>query len=297
MTILVVGANGQVGSHLRKLLPEARSWGRNECDLLQPDGVTTAILSLKPSLIVNCAAYTAVDKAESEPQLAWLTNAAAPAAMANAARALDIPMVHMSTDYVFDGTARFPYRERDGRNPINTYGRTKLAGDLAVETLCDQHWILRTSWVFSEHGSNFVKTVLRLLNERSSLAVVSDQRGRPTYAGDLATLIVALIKRLQEPGSNVAPGTYHVGGGPALSWYEFALEIAAQATEHGLLARTPDIKPIPTEQYPTPAKRPRFAVLQVNSAFQGSLPVAPDWRTGLTHALRGLTAPSASQTP
>ena len=192
MTVLVLGFSGQLATHLRELLPDADYWGKDTLDLRQPTKARAAIEAHQPSLIVNAAAYTAVDKAESERDAAWGLNAEAPAMLARAAAALDVPLIHISTDYVFDGTKEGEYEVGDACNPISTYGESKLAGELAVRSLCPRSWILRTSWVFSEFGLNFVKTILRLARERDELRVVSDQVGRPTYAGDLAALVVRM---------------------------------------------------------------------------------------------------------
>jgi dTDP-4-dehydrorhamnose reductase len=286
MTALVLGSNGQVGSHLRELLPEAIFWGRSDADLANPADIEAAICRSAPSLVVNCAAYTAVDKAEQEPELAWRVNAESPAAIARAATVLKIPVVHISTDYVFDGHSKRPYRECDGTNPINVYGRTKLAGDLAISTLCDQHWILRTSWVFSEHGSNFVKTMLRLAGERDRLTIVADQRGRPSYAGDIAVVIAKLVERIQEGAT--APGTYHLGGGPEITWFEFASHIFREAKLRGLIDKSPELVPIPTSAYPTPAARPLNSVLEPNEEFLEQIGADMDWKRGLATMLQSM---------
>ena len=176
------------------------------------------------------------------------------------AAALDAPLVHVSTDYVFDGHRGDAYGVDDPVQPLNVYGVTKLAGELAVRTLCAKHWVLRTSWVFSEHGANFVKTMLRAAQSGKALRVVADQRGRPTYAGDLARLIGVIVRRRETKGA-LAYGTYHAVGGPAVSWHDFALAIFRAAQEHGLLRELPVETPIPTAEYPTPARRPMSAVL------------------------------------
>jgi dTDP-4-dehydrorhamnose reductase len=180
MTVLVLGSSGQLATHLRALLPDATYCGRDSLDLGKPGAVTASIEAMKPSAIVNAAGYTAVDKAESEPALAWRINAESAAAAALAATALDVPLVHVSTNYVFDGTKASEYVEDDATNPLSVYGATKLAGELATRALCKKSWILRVGWVFSEHGANFVKTVLRLAATRDELKIVADQLGRPT---------------------------------------------------------------------------------------------------------------------
>jgi len=293
VTVLVLGANGQLGRHLRECLPGAIFWSRADADLGDPAALGQAVRRQEPTVIVNAAAHTAVDRAEQEPDLAWRVNAEAPAAMAQAAAELGAVLIHVSTDYVFDGTNSRPYTEADGTSPMNVYGRTKLGGELAVATLCPRHWILRTSWVFSEHGANFVKTMLRLAAERDSVRVVDDQRGRPSYAGDLATLVAALVERLSsdQDGSRAdtpQPGTYHTGGGPEVTWCSFARDIFRRASEAGVIGKAPQVIPIPTSEYPTPATRPLNSSLVPNHAFQRLLGVDPDWLAGLDRMLAQL---------
>jgi dTDP-4-dehydrorhamnose reductase len=205
---------------------------------------------------------------------------------ARAAARLDVPLVHVSTDYVFDGTGERPWRDDDPVSPQNAYGLTKLGGELAVRAIAPKHWILRTSWVFSEHGHNFVKTMVRLGRERTELRVVNDQRGRPTYAGDLARLVVALMER---PAS-VAFGTYHAGGDPAVTWCEFAVEIFRRAKARELIAREPAVIGIPTSQYPTPARRPVNSVMEPSAALHSGTGVSFDWQRGLDSALEQIGA-------
>jgi len=285
--ILVLGANGQVGFHLRQALSEAFFWDRSQLDLADPARVEAAVLAFAPDCIVNAAAYTAVDRAESEAALAWRVNAEAPAALARAAQALDATLVHISTDYVFDGSLARAYRKTDPVAPINVYGRTKLAGELAVASLCDRHWILRTSWVFSEHGSNFVRTMLRLGSERDALRVVDDQHGCPTYAGDLAALIAGLL-RVRSGELNY--GVYHVAGGAPTTWRRFAEAIFAAAVARGLIAKAPAVEPIATCDYPTPAVRPLNSVLAPDPMLFARTGVRPDWARGLARALDRLAA-------
>jgi dTDP-4-dehydrorhamnose reductase len=282
MKILVLGSNGQLAMHLRELWPDATFWGRAEADLSAPAAIEARIRDFQPEAIVNAAAYTAVDKAETEPDLAWRLNAEAPAAMARAAAALDVPLVQVSTDYVFDGTKVEPYVETDPVAPLNVYGRTKLGGELAVATLCRRHWILRTSWVFSEHGHNFVKTMLRLARERDRLSVVADQIGRPTYAGDLAAVIGKLL--LARPGA-VPYGLHHVGGGTPTTWHAFATAIFAAAFKRGLIARSPEVARIPTSAYPTPARRPLSSVLKPSARLERAYPGLVDWQSSLGRCL------------
>jgi dTDP-4-dehydrorhamnose reductase len=284
MTVLVLGSSGQVATHLRALLPDATYCGRDSLDLGEPSLVAAAIEAMRPSAIVNAAGYTAVDKAEGEPALAWRVNAASVAAAALAATALDVPFVHVSTDYVFDGRKTSEYVEDDGTHPLGVYGATKLAGELATRALCKKSWILRTSWVFSEHGANFVKTMLRLAATRDELKVVADQRGRPTYACDLAAVIAALVRR----PDRLPFGTYNAVGGPVVSWHEFAEIIVGEAFERGLIAKRVPVRAISTAEYPTPARRPANSALRPNGELGRALGVAMDWRKGLTVALAAL---------
>jgi dTDP-4-dehydrorhamnose reductase len=253
--------------------------------LEDPAGAEAAILKAAPAAIVNAAAYTAVDKAEDEPAVAWRVNAEGAAAAARAAAALDIPLIHVSTDYVFDGDSDRPYREIDPPHPINVYGRTKLAGELAVVSLCPRHWILRTSWVFSEFEGNFVTIMLRLANQRDRLRVVADQQGRPTYAGDLAQVIAALVTG---PRHAVPWGIYHLSGGDATSWYQFAERIIARGYEEELVDQPPPIDAISTVDYPTRARRPMNSILEPSQSLQRALRLQPDWETGLDEVLTRL---------
>jgi dTDP-4-dehydrorhamnose reductase len=287
MTVLVLGTSGQLASHLRELLPDAAYWGRQTLDLADTANVRAAIESHRPSAIVNAAAYTAVDKAESDRDAAWRINAEAPAMLARAAAALDVPLVHVSTDYVFDGTKDGEYEVGDACNPLCVYGASKLAGEVAVRTLCPRGWVLRTSWVFSEHGSNFVKTILRLAGERPELRVVGDQRGRPTYAADLARLIVRLVAS-DGGGARLAHGTYHAAGGPVVSWHGFAEAIIAAGVRHGRLRTAPRVVPIATSEYPTPARRPHNSALRPSAELVSILGAELDWLLGLERAMARL---------
>jgi dTDP-4-dehydrorhamnose reductase len=282
MSVLVVGSSGQLAQHLRELLPAATFWSRTDADLSQPAILEQKVLARQPTFIINAAAYTAVDRAESEPELAWRVNAEAPAALARAAAKLDAPLVQVSTDYVFSGQSELPYAETDPVAPLGVYGTTKLGGELAVRAIHRKHWILRTSWVFSEFGANFVKTMLRLARERDELKVVADQRGRPTYAGHLAQLIAGLSRN---PDA-IPFGTYHATNGSAVSWHEFAVEILNRAHVAAMIAKLPAIQPIPTSGYPTPAKRPLNSVLTPSPALQQI--AVFDWESGLDRTLAKL---------
>ena len=286
MSVLVLGSSGQLAQHLREVLPSARYWGRRECDLGMAAEAEAAMLKAAPSVIVNAAAYTAVDRAEEQPGTAWRVNAEGAAAAARAAAAMDIPIIHVSTDYVFDGDGDRPYRESDPTHPVSVYGKTKLAGELAVSSLCPKHWILRTSWLFSELGDNFVTTMLRLANERDRIRVVADQRGRPTYAGDLARVIEALVTG--KTARAVPWGVLHVSGGEVVSRHEFAERIVARGREVGLVNRRPELDAIATADYPTPARRPMRSILEPSAELEQALEFVPDWRKGLDEVLARL---------
>jgi len=290
MSVLVLGASGQLATHLHELLPTAAYWGRDKLDLSQPANVRAAIEAHRPSVIVNAAAYTAVDKAESERDAAWSVNAEAPAMIARAAASLGVPLIHISTDYVFDGAKDGAYEVADRCNPLCAYGASKLGGELAVRLLCPKSWILRTSWVFSEFGANFVKTILRLARERDELRVVADQHGRPTYAGDLAALVARMAERSSD--AQLPFGTYHAVGGAVTSWHGFAEAIVAAGVRHKRLVRAPRVTAITTADYPTPARRPANSVLLPSSELS-TFNVELDWVRGLDLAVRRLgDAPS-----
>ena len=261
MKLLIFGKTGQVARELRRLVPDATFLGRDEADLMNP------------------AAWTAVDKAETKEAAASTVNGAAPAAMARAAAARGLPFLHVSTDYVFDGQGDLPFAPDDPTTPLNAYGRSKLAGELGVRDAGGPHLILRTSWVVSAHGANFVKTMLRLGRERESLNVVADQIGGPTPAAAIARGLVAAAGSLLDGAEG---GTHHFSGSPDTSWADFAREIMGQA---GLPCR---IDNIPTSAYPTPARRPQNSRLDC-SLFDATFGISrPDWRAGLADILKEL---------
>jgi dTDP-4-dehydrorhamnose reductase len=282
MSVLVLGSSGQLATHLKELLPSASYWGKQTFDLARPAGLAAAIRECKPSFIVNAAAYTAVDKAETERDLAWSVNAEASVMAAKAAASLDVPLLYVSTDYVFDGTKTGEYTTADACTPVNVYGASKLAGELAVRQHSPKSWILRTSWVFSEHGANFVKTILRLAGERQEVRVVCDQFGRPTYAGDLARLVARIAADAE---SRLPYGTYHAVGGAVTSWHGFAEAIVATARGRGRLERAPLVTAISTAEYPTAARRPQNAVLEPSAELKALYGVDFDWARGLDIAI------------
>ena len=276
--ILVFGKTGQVATELQRQA-DVTALGRDQADLSDPQGCAAIIADLKPSVVINAAAYTAVDKAEEDEATAQTINAASPGAMAGACTHLDIPFLHISTDYVFDGSGARAWQETDPVSPQNAYGRTKLAGEQAVRSTGARHVILRTAWVFSAHGANFVKTMLRLSETRDALSVVDDQIGGPTPAADIAATLLALADHMQDGAKG---GTYHYAGAPHTSWAEFAEAIFAEA------GRDVTVTGIPSSDYPTPATRPlnsRLDCAKLASDF-GIRPA--DWKTGLRAVIEEL---------
>lgn len=263
MSILVFGSTGQLAQSLRDTLPaglDAICVDRTMCDLAEPDSVRALLESKQPELIINTAAYTQVDKAEEEPELARTVNGASVSVMAAFASEHGTRLIHISTDFVFDGAKSEPYLPGDPTGPLGEYGESKLAGELAaLNAAPEATMIIRTAWVYSEHGGNFVKTMLRLMAERDELGVVSDQIGSPTYARGLAEAIWRIVVE-----DRFRPGIYHWTDQGGISWHEFAVAIQQEAIDHGLLNGEITVKPIPTEAYPTPAARPAYSVLQTD---------------------------------
>lgn len=297
MRILVCGASGQVGHEIVSRAAahglEALGTTRDKVDITQQGQVEEAVQKLRPGLIINAAAYTHVDHAESHSDLAYAVNRDGAAFLAAAARDAGIPVLHISTDYVFSGSASAPYRETDRLSPTGVYGASKAAGEEAVRSHLDQHLILRASWIFGAHGHNFVKTMLRLARQRDQLSVVSDQIGCPTHAGSLAETLLTLAARYAQQGT-LAWGTYHYGGQPACSWFDFAEEIFRQAEAAQMLAKRPQVAAIDTAQYPTPARRPAWSVLDC-TLFESTFGLqAPEWHRDLGAVLAQLRACSSS---
>lgn len=285
--ILVTGAQGQVGHALMGQAPEhlqVTGLASSELDIRDPLAVEQCIARLQPRLIINAAAYTAVDKAESDAAQAYAVNAEGVANLARSAARHGAGVLHISTDYVFAGDSPQPYREDAPTAPINVYGASKLAGEQLLRELCPQSLILRTSWVFGSHGNNFVKTMLRLARERDELSVVDDQLGCPTSANSIAAALWSLSASYLAQGS-LPWGIYHFSGQPACSWHAFALEIFRQAQACGLLQKAPQVHPIATQQYPTPARRPPCSVLDTHQGQQLLKLHAPNWHIELTNCL------------
>lgn len=274
--ILVFGQTGQVARELARLAPDAVYLGRDQADLAQPDACAAAIRAHTPSAVINAAAYTAVDRAEDEEALATLINGNAPAAMAVACAEIGIPLVHISTDYVFDGAGEAPFAPDYPTAPLGAYGRTKLKGEDGVRAAGATHAIMRTSWVFSAHGANFVRTMLRLGAERDLLNVVTDQIGGPTPARAIAEACLSMAQQLQADPTK--SGTYHFSGTPATSWAGFARAIMAEAD------LSCEIIDIPSAAYPTPARRPLNSRLDCTKLRVFGLS-QPDWREYLKTTL------------
>lgn len=279
MTVLVFGKSGQVATELQRA-GGVLALGRDKADLARPESCAEAILRLKPRAVINAAAYTAVDRAESEEELVELVNGAAPAAMARACKDLGVPFLHLSTDYVFSGEGTRPWQPEDPTDPRNAYGRSKRAGEEAIRAVGGCFAILRTSWVFSAHGANFVKTMLRFSETRDILSVVSDQIGGPTSARAIAAAALRIAARLAEAPS--LAGLYHFSGAPDASWADFAEEIFRQA------GRSVAVTPISTSEYPTPAMRPLNSRLDCRSTEEAFGVARPDWRQDLTDVLTEL---------
>lgn len=283
MNLLVFGRTGQVARELARLAPDATFLDRAAADLSDPPACAAAIRAARPSAVINAAAWTAVDRAEAEEAAATVINGDAPAAMARACAEAGIPFVHISTDYVFDGAGDSPFAPDHPTAPLGAYGRSKLKGEAGARAAGGTHAILRTSWVFSAHGTNFLRTMLRLGRERDSLNVVADQIGGPTPARAIAAACLTIAAQLRaDPAKG---GTFHFAGAPDVSWADFARAIMARA---GLACIVNDI---PTSAYPTPARRPANSRLDSSGLAAFGLS-RPDWRAGVDEALREIGAVS-----
>lgn len=282
--IIIVGAKGQLGNEFQALQQVYSDFGfyyfdKEDMDIVKEEEVTHAITSIKPDYLVNCAAYTAVDKAEADADIAYSINAGAVKNLARACSQNHVRFLHVSTDYVFDGTASQPYTEDDPVNPANVYGQSKLKGEEEAIKNNKDSIIIRTAWVYSTYGNNFVKTMLRLMKGRPEINVVSDQYGTPTYAADLATAIMQIIV-----SQKWVPGIYHFSNDGIINWYEFALAIKE------ISGFSCQVHPIPTEQYPTPAKRPKYSALD-KSKIQHTFGISvKPWKDSLEACLEKMPA-------
>jgi len=300
--ILLSGANGQLGWELNRTLSsqyEVHAVERSKLDLTDSNQIRQRVSEIKPDIIINAAAYTAVDKAEEESELAFAVNAEAPAILAEEAARIDAALIHYSTDYVFDGSGDQPWREEDRPAPLNVYGKSKLAGEQAITTSGVPHLIFRTSWVYGTHGHNFVKTILRLAAEKDEMNIIDDQIGAPTSAAFLANTIAQILNQLKDnPKKGIAEnsGTYHLCCSGETSWHGFASEIVRLAEQNDIHLALKTIHPIPTSAYPTPAQRPKNSRLdctRLNNLF-GLQPVA--WQTALAQALPHIIASQTEAT-
>lgn len=285
--ILITGIDGQLGEELQRVLSgvenlELIGVGRDRLDLSLPETIRQTVRQIQPHIVVNCAAYTAVDKAESEPELAHQVNGSAPGILAEELQKLDATLIHVSTDYVFDGTQSHPYQETDPTHAIGVYGASKLAGEQAIQQTDARAIILRTAWVYGVGGiGNFVKTMLRLGGDRPELRVVADQIGSPTWTGDIANAIAGLIAQHRD-----LSGIYHFTNSGVASWYDFAVAIFEEAQKLEFPLSIERVIPITTAEYPTPAKRPAFSVLAGQKIASVLGQPAPHWR----HSLRQMLA-------
>lgn len=273
--ILLLGASGQLGHELRHTLAPLGPLvcpTRDELDLTARSSVRSTIRTLRPSLIVNAAAYTAVDRAETERDRAWLLNAEVPATLAEEAHRCGARLIHYSTDYVFDGTNDIPYTEQEAPAPLNVYGASKWAGEQGIQAHTDNYWIFRTSWLYSDRRSNFLLTMLRLAATRDRLTVVDDQFGSPTWVGWVAEATASMLPPSGPPGHGLPAGTYHLSSGGTTSWCDFARAIFHTFDVSGV-----DVVPIPTTEYPTPAARPRYSVLSPNAVQREGHLSIPTW--------------------
>jgi dTDP-4-dehydrorhamnose reductase len=285
--ILIAGRNGQVAKCLQELAAVGRvpavALGRRELDLERHDGFEGVIAAVAPSVIINTAAYTAVDQAEFHEASAFGINRDGAAALASVAARMNIPFVHLSTDFVFDGSKQGPYVESDIPAPLNVYGASKLAGEIAVLSACPFATVIRSAWIYSPYGSNFVRTMLQLSETRPIVRVVDDQRGNPTSAFELAAAVLQIAQRSQTVDPGATAGVYHLVGGGEATWHGFAAAIFAGLERRGL--RVPRLEPISTEEYPTPARRPRNSRLNSSNAERVFGIRLPPWRHSLEACL------------
>ncbi|MEZ9539107.1 dTDP-4-dehydrorhamnose reductase [Shewanella sp. 10N.286.51.B8] len=287
MRVLITGCYGQVGCSLTEQLAkdantEVLALDRDSLDITNQEAVNATFTEFKPTIIINAAAHTAVDKAEEEVELSYAINRDGPKYLAQAAQDVGAAILHISTDYVFEGNKIGEYKESDTTNPQGVYGVSKLAGEVAVAEACDKHIILRTAWVFGENGSNFVKTMLQLGATRDALNIVGDQFGGPTYAGDIANALIQIAKRIEQ-GDAIEYGLFHFSGLPHVSWCEFAETIFDKALEQDVINKKPFISSITTEQYPTPAKRPSNSRLSTDKISNIFSIEASDWKMALNN--------------
>jgi len=282
--ILILGANGQIGRALNRLLDDAVALDRQQADLSEPRQLVKAIESFQPTAIINAAAYTAVDKAEEEQDLAMRINGESPSVLAGFCRRRGIPLVHYSSDYVYDGSGKEPRSETAPTGPLNAYGASKLAGDQAIEAEGGKYLIFRTSWVYDATGKNFLNTMLKLGMERERLQVVHDQVGAPSYAPHLAKASLEALEKAQAM-KPFPSGIYHMCNADDTDWHNFALAIFDEAQKRGMKLKIRELEAIPTSKYPTPAKRPLNSRLDCSKLRQTFGITLPSWVQGLEEAM------------
>ncbi|MCK5425814.1 MAG: dTDP-4-dehydrorhamnose reductase [Emcibacter sp.] len=279
MKVLITGAGGQLGQDLSDTVPEAidmRGCARVDLDITDPKAIADIVNEYQPDVIINAAAYTAVDKAEGEQELAFAINRDAVENLALAAKAVGARLIHISTDFIFNGQSSEPYKIDAPTDPLGVYGASKLAGEMILrQTLPNDHTIIRTSWVYSIYGNNFVKTMLRLMQGGKDLSVVSDQIGSPTWAKGLARAIWTIV------GREDIRGTFHWSDDGVASWYDFAVAIYEEGRKLGMIGQQSAVNPIPSSEYPTPAKRPNYSLLDKTSSWATMGMKAPHWRENL----------------
>ncbi|MFQ5427978.1 MAG: dTDP-4-dehydrorhamnose reductase [Thermodesulfobacteriota bacterium] len=291
--ILITGAHGQLGTDVASVVKTPgraiACYGREDLDITDKGAVFSVMEKEAPSIIINTAAYTKVDLAEKEREKAFAVNCEGAKNLALASSATGAVLIHISTDFVFDGTKTTPYKEEDKTAPLGVYGQSKLAGEEAVRESCPPHIIIRTSWLYGAHGPNFVKTIMRLAGEQETLRVVSDQIGTPTWTVDLAGVITQMIEGLSGKGPQAPPfGLYHYSNEGTASWYDFALAIVEEARGMGMKLKCGTVEPIPTSAYPTPAARPAYSVLDTTKIKKTLNVSMPHWRTSLINMLKKL---------
>lgn len=291
MRVLVVGSNGMLGRDLMSTLvqTEYTVFGLDipQIDITRQHELSGVVRDLSPALIINCAAYTAVDKAEQETELAFSINRDGSANLATVCHDQGIPLIHISTDYVFDGTGRRPYRESDPASPIGVYGRSKWEGEEGVRDHLREHLIVRTAWLYGVQGNNFVKTILRLSGEKERIRVVADQFGCPTWARDLAEGLVRMATLISDDPASVQWGTYHFCGQGQTTWHGFAEAIIAEGRRREEL-KVQQVVPVTTAEYPTPAARPSWSVLDCRKLEENFGIVPRPWQTGLSEMMEEL---------
>lgn len=290
MNILITGSKGQVGTELVieaiKRDHKVHAYGSQELDISNLEQVNSTVQRIKPDVIINAAAYTAVDKAETETELAYAVNARGSENLAKACKEQNIPLLHISTDYVYDGDKRTPYIETDPPNPTGVYGASKLEGDQKIEQIWHKHIIIRVSWVFGEQGNNFVKTMLRLAEQRDELSIVDDQFGAPTSAKAISHCLLDILTHQQFNLSDCSWGTYNFQSDPGTTWFGFAQVIFQQANQWGVLNKQMKLNPIPSSEFPTPVKRPANSKLD-GKKLQQLFGIEPaDWKSDLSEMLK-----------